>query len=89
MTTLAEPLDEPLAEHRRAVLTADQPEAELIAGDVGVVVFIHNEGSRVRSGVSQPRCPHPRSRPSAGTRHGRKFSTCALNHPPPADERVS
>ena len=45
MTTLAEPLDEPLAEHRRAVLTADQPEAELIAGDVGVVVFIHGEGA--------------------------------------------
>lgn len=44
MTTLAEPLYEPLAEHRRAVLTVDQPEAELIAGDVGVVVFIHNEG---------------------------------------------
>ena len=44
MTTLAEPLYEPLAEHRRAVLTVDQPEAELIAGDVGVVVLIHNEG---------------------------------------------
>ena len=44
MNTLAEPLAEPLAEHRRAVLTVDQPEAELIAGDVGVVVFIHNEG---------------------------------------------
>ena len=34
-----------IAEHRRAVLTADQPEAELIAGDVGVGVFIHNEGA--------------------------------------------
>ena len=34
-----------LAEHRKAVLTVDQPEAELIAGDVGVVVFIHNEGA--------------------------------------------
>ena len=45
MNTLAEPLAEPLAEHRRAVLTVDQPEAELIAGDVGVVVFIHNEGA--------------------------------------------
>ena len=45
MNTLAEPLSEPLAEHRRAVLTADQPEAELIAGDVGVVVFIHGEGA--------------------------------------------
>ena len=45
MSTLAEPLAEPLAEHRRAVLTADQPQAELIAGDVGVVVFIHNEGA--------------------------------------------
>ena len=44
MTTLAEPLDEPLVEHRQAVLTADQPEAELIAGDVGIVVFIHGEG---------------------------------------------
>ena len=44
MNTLAEPLAEPLAEHGRAVLTADQPDAELIAGDVGVVVFIHNEG---------------------------------------------
>lgn len=33
-----------LAEHRQAVLTADQPEAGLIAGDVGVVVFIHNGG---------------------------------------------
>ena len=54
MNTLAEPLAEPLAEHRRAVLTADQPEAELIAGDVGIVVFIHGEGSRVRGGVSQP-----------------------------------
>ena len=45
MNTQAEPLAEPLAEHRRAVLTADQPEAELIAGDVGVVVFIHGEGA--------------------------------------------
>ena len=45
MTTLAEHLADPLAEHRQAVLTADQPEAELIAGDVGVVVFIHNEGA--------------------------------------------
>ena len=45
MTTLAEPLYEPLAEHRRAVLTVDQPEAELIAGDVGVVVLIHGEGA--------------------------------------------
>ena len=45
MNTLAEPLYEPLAEHRRAVLTVDQPEAELIAGDVGVVVFIHGEGA--------------------------------------------
>ena len=45
MNTLAEPLDEPLVEHRQAVLTADQPEVELIAGDVGVVVFIHNEGA--------------------------------------------
>ena len=45
MTTLAEPLAEPLAEHRRAVLTVDQPEAELIAGDVGVVVLIHGEGA--------------------------------------------
>ena len=44
MNTLAEPLAEPLAEHRRAVLTADQPEVGLIAGDVGVVVFIHNKG---------------------------------------------
>ena len=26
------------------VLTADQPEYELIAGDVGVVVFIHDKG---------------------------------------------
>jgi hypothetical protein len=34
-----------IAEHRQAVLTADQPEAELIAGDVGVVVFIHNRGA--------------------------------------------
>ena len=34
-----------LIEHRQAVLTADQPEAELIAGDVGVVVFIHGEGA--------------------------------------------
>ena len=33
-----------LIEHRQAVLTADQPEAELIAGDVGVVVFIHGQG---------------------------------------------
>ena len=33
-----------LAEHRQAVLTADQPEAELIAGDVGVVVLIHGGG---------------------------------------------
>ena len=33
-----------LIEHRRAVLTADQPQVELIAGDVGVVVFIHGEG---------------------------------------------
>ena len=45
MNTLAEPLYEPLAEHRRAVLTVDQPEAELIAGDVGVVVLIHGEGA--------------------------------------------
>ena len=45
MNTLAEPLDEPLAEHRRAVLTADQPQAELIVGDVGIVVFIHGEGA--------------------------------------------
>lgn len=44
MNTLAEPLYEPLAEHRKAVLTVDQPEAELIAGDVGVVVLIHGEG---------------------------------------------
>ena len=44
MNTLAEPLDAPLAEHRQAVLTADQPQAELIAGDVGVVVFIHGQG---------------------------------------------
>ena len=34
-----------LVEHRRAVLTADQPEAGLIAGDVGVVVFIHGGGA--------------------------------------------
>lgn len=34
-----------LIEHRQAVLTADQPEAELIAGDVGVVVLIHGEGA--------------------------------------------
>lgn len=34
-----------IAEHRRAVLTADQPAAELIAGDVGVVVFIHDGGA--------------------------------------------
>lgn len=34
-----------LVEHRQAVLTADQPEAELITGDVGVVVFIHNKGA--------------------------------------------
>ena len=33
-----------IAEHRQAVLTADQPEAGLIAGDVGVVVFIHGQG---------------------------------------------
>ena len=33
-----------IAEHRRAVLTVDQPQAELIAGDVGVVVFIHGGG---------------------------------------------
>ena len=45
MNTLAEPLYEPLAEHRKAVLTVDQPEAELIAGDVGVVVLIHGEGA--------------------------------------------
>ena len=45
MNTLAEPLDAPLAEHRQAVLTADQPQAELIAGDVGVVVFIHGQGT--------------------------------------------
>lgn len=45
MSILAEPLAEPLAERRRAVLTADQPQAELIAGDVGVVVFIHGEGA--------------------------------------------
>ncbi|MYF91852.1 MAG: DUF4926 domain-containing protein [Gemmatimonadetes bacterium] len=43
MNTLAEPLAEPLAEHRRAVLTVDQPEAELIAAHVGVEDFIHNE----------------------------------------------
>lgn len=33
-----------LIEHRQAVLTADQPEAELVAGDVGVVVLIHGGG---------------------------------------------
>ena len=71
MNTLAEPLDAPLAEHRQAVLTADQPQAELIAGDVGVVVFIHGQGDRLRSRVSQPSRPHPRGRPSAAPRHGR------------------
>lgn len=61
-----------LAEHRQAVLTADQPEAELVAGDVGVVVFIHGGGAAYE--VEFPNqavlTPHPRGRPSAGTRHG-------------------
>lgn len=33
-----------LPEHEPAVLT-DQPEHELSAGDVGIVVFIHSEGA--------------------------------------------
>ena len=71
MNTLAEPLAEPLAEHRRAVLTADQPQAELITGDVGVVVFIHGEGAAYEVEFPNRRRPHPRGRPSAGPRHGR------------------
>ena len=34
-----------LPEHKPAVLTVDQPEYELRAGDVGIVVFIHGEGA--------------------------------------------
>lgn len=32
-----------IAEHERAVLTADVPEKGLVAGDVGTVVSVHRE----------------------------------------------
>jgi hypothetical protein len=33
-----------IREHERVVLTTDMPEEKLTAGDVGVVVHIHDEG---------------------------------------------
>jgi hypothetical protein len=39
-----------LREHDLAVLTRDLPEAGLVAGDVGTVVYVHRQGTSGRVG---------------------------------------
>ena len=40
----------PLREHDLAVLTRDVPDADLVAGDVGTVVYVHPGGAEGRAG---------------------------------------
>ena len=83
-----------LIEHRQAVLTADQPEAELIAGDVGVVVFIHGEGAAYEvefpnHAVLTLEADQVRTLGMEEILHVRPQRTQLLTTLPPTDERGS